>query len=91
MNNREETMKKILFISLVFMFLGCQRVKQRVKHYQSAVVGLDREVTLYAYDGSVIKSWSGKFNIETENGLCRFVKKDGGIVFISGTYIIEEK
>ncbi len=66
---------------------GCQ---QRVSHLKSNLVGLDRTITLYAYDGSVIRVWDGRFQVEAAGGSARFIHK-GKAIYIAGTFVIEEK
>ncbi len=66
---------------------GCQ---QRVSHLKSNLVGLDRTITLYAHDGSVIRAWDGRFQVEATGGSARFIDQ-GKAVYISGTFVIEEK
>ncbi len=66
---------------------GCQ---QQVSHMKSSLIGLDRTITLYAVDGSIIKSWEGRFQVETGGSSARFIH-EGKTVHISGTFIIEEK
>ncbi|MDX1763483.1 MAG: hypothetical protein R3231_04115 [bacterium] len=66
---------------------GCQ---QQVSHVKSNLIGLNRTITLYAVDGSVIKSWEGRFQVETGGSSARFIH-EGKAVYISGTFVIEER
>jgi uncharacterized lipoprotein YehR (DUF1307 family) len=86
-------MKKILIIllaMLVLILVGCEALNNQVKSIESDVRGLDRVVTLYANDGSVIKRYEGKFTIKTEDGVLIFTH-DGKRIILNGTYIVEEK
>jgi len=69
---------------------GCQSIKQNVKHLQSATLGLNRVITLYANDGSVIKTWETKTKVEVVGGIPRFITDSNKVVQLAGTYVIEE-
>ena len=71
----------------MFQLKGCQQWR---KHLASSTIGLDRTITLYANDGSVIKHWTGRVQVETEGGFPRFIV-DGKVIFLNGTFVIEEK
>ena len=60
------------------------------KHVESTFIGLDRKVTFYAADGTVIREWQGRFKVEDRGGSCYFIV-DGKTVVISGTFLVEEK
>lgn len=52
--------------------------------------GLYRTVEVYSYDGDLIKSWSGEFDV-TENDQETFFDIDGRRVIIQGGIIINEE
>lgn len=52
--------------------------------------GLNRVVEVYSYDGDLIKSWSGEFDV-TENDQETFFDIDGRRVIIQGGIIINEE
>ena len=52
--------------------------------------GLDRTVSVYSYDGELIKSWTGKFDV-TDNDNETFFDIDGKRVIIQGGIIINEE
>lgn len=52
--------------------------------------GLNRVVEVYSYDGDLIKSWSGEFDV-TENDQETFFDIDGRQVIIQGGIIINEE
>lgn len=70
--------------------MQCQSCKQKISHLDSAVVGLNRRVTVYANDGSVIREWEGKFHLEDRGGTIRFLDNDGDAITIGGTFVVEE-
>ena len=78
-----------LIVVFLWALLGNQNMKQNISHMKSGLIGLKREVTLYANDGTVIKQWEGRYKVETTDGVARFIH-DGNAVTINGTYIIEE-
>ena len=52
--------------------------------------GLNRTVSVYSYDGELIKSWTGKFDVDrTEAGV--LFDMDGKRVVIQGGIIINEE
>ena len=61
-----------------------------MSHLKSNTVGIRRTVTLYANDGSVIKTWDGRMSVEDRGGSFRFMV-DGRAVTVAGTVLIEER
>ncbi len=79
------------FLAVALLAGGCTKgCQQRVSHLKSNLVGLDRTITLYAHDGSVIRAWDGRFQVEASAGSARFIH-EGKAVYIAGTFVIEEK
>jgi hypothetical protein len=75
---------------LLLSLSGCtERQRQDWSHWKSDLVGLKRTVTLYADNGTPIKSWKGRFKVDVGGGTARFLH-EGRAVIISGTFIIEE-
>lgn len=91
---RKRTVVMVFILAALGMALtasGCTKgCQQKVSHVKSSLIGLDRTITLYAYDGSIIKSWDGRFQVETGGSSARFIY-EGRAVYISGTFVIEEK
>lgn len=86
-------MKKIRIIGLVFLALslsGCQDCKKEFRHMHSSFTGLNRRVTLYAVDGSVIRTWEGQFMVENDGPVASFIDDDNNEIKIAGTFVIEE-
>lgn len=52
--------------------------------------GTQREVTLYAEDGNVVRKWSGKIDFDNTGSVVYF-DLEGRRIAISGTIVIEEK
>lgn len=81
-----------LLIVVVFMLLpGCQDMRMSLKHTVSSAVGLDRTITLFAANGDTIRTWSGRLKVESQSGAGAEFIAGGKMVYISGTFIIEEK
>lgn len=88
-------------IALLVTFLICFGIgwwannsesgKRALKEQESDLQGgLDRTVTLYDYNGNVIDSWSGKFDVsssETET----YFDIDGKRVIIHGGIVVNEE
>lgn len=79
----------ILFLGAT-IFSGCEKVQKEIKHQKSDIIGLKRIVVLYANNGSVIKTWNGRFKVEMNGSVASFINGDGHEIKVSGTYIIEE-
>lgn len=89
-------MRKILVgvasLLLVFAATGCtEKVQREIKTGVSNWTGgLNRTVTVYSYDGKLIKAYSGKFDVQArENGI--LFDKDGKRVIIYGGIVINEE
>jgi hypothetical protein len=79
-----------LMLSLCLAMPGCNGCRNQFKHMQSEVVGLNRKVTLYGADGSVIREWKTTAKVEDRGGSCWFIGDDGKTVTVSGNFVIEE-
>lgn len=87
----------IIFIVLLVVavvlpsIIGNERLHRSWKTLTSQYTGgLNRTVSVYSYDGDLIQSWTGKFDVErTEAGVLFDV--DGKRVGIQGGIIINEE
>jgi uncharacterized lipoprotein YehR (DUF1307 family) len=91
-------MKKIALILgllVVVSLTGCtESTKRSIKDTQSEWTGgLNRQVTVYANDGTVIKTYEGKLDIEdTEAGnKIKFDLNGKRVILYNATVIVEEK
>lgn len=85
--------QRAVFIILAAVALtGCTESTQRsIKSTVSDWTGgLNRTVTVYSYDGTPIKSWSGKFDVQPRENSILF-DKDGKRVIIYGGIIVNEE
>ena len=70
---------------------GCSSWSRDVKSIKSDLTGgLNRTVSVYAQDGTLIKSWTGKFDV-SESTDETFFDIDGKRVIIQGGIIINEE
>jgi hypothetical protein len=85
-------MKKTFFVLVIALLCiaGCSDFKQTSKGLKSSFIGLNRRVILYTNNGSVINTWEGKINVKTDKGVMRILLPTNKILYLSGTYIIEE-
>ena len=93
MKKRKYTIALAALLAILLAVLtGCgESWKREVKSWQSEHTGgLNRTVTVYSYDGTPIKSWSGKFDVsESENET--YFDIDDKRVIIQGGIIINEE
>ena len=92
--NRLLWMMLIAVALLLFMLTSCTESQQRnLKSIQSNWTGgLNRKVEVYDYNGGLIKSWEGRFDVrETDQNSVYFDDADGKRVIISGGIIINEE
>ena len=87
-------MKKLVMMLLAVTLLMCagctEKQRQGISHWKSDLIGLKRIITLYGENGKAIKTWEGRYKVETSGCTARFLH-DGKAIIISGTFIIEEK
>lgn len=83
--------KLALILVIVISFSGCSLVKKEFRHLVSATTGLNRVITLYSYDGHIIKQWRGNFQVESEYSVISFIDADNKEVKINGTVLVEQE
>lgn len=83
-------MKKLL-VGILFLSIlcGCQVFKIVGSDVISSTVGINRTITLYSVDGTIIKQYKTMNGIDTTDGVCSFMC-DNKKVLISGTFVVEE-
>lgn len=95
MKNKKSLLVILIALGLlVFMLVSCTESTQReLKSIQSNWTGgLNRRVEVYDYNGGLIKSWEGKFDVkETDRNSVYFDDAEGKRVIISGGIIINEE
>lgn len=83
----------VVLLVTIIGFRGCmsEDAQKALKHRKSSLVGLDRVITLYAADGSVIFKQRGQFKVETLDGVISWIDDDGKEHKVTGTIHIEEQ
>jgi hypothetical protein len=90
-------MKKLVFLSAVcsaLLFTSCESCSREMKSIKSDVGGgLNRTISVYDYNGQLIKSWTGKFDVaENPNkNQVYFDDQNGKRVIIDGGILINEE
>ena len=81
-----------IFVALMVYILGSSESVQRsLKSYHSEFEGgLNRTVTVYDYNGDVIKSYTGKFDVSESENEVYFDLNDKRIIIHGGIVINEE-
>lgn len=82
---------QVIAISMICCLCSCGSCRGCGKDFSSEFGGLERRVTIYANDGSVIEAWEGDIFVEAvESDGLGFLTEDNKRIIINGTYIIEE-
>lgn len=82
----------LLVVCVITLTLtGCASWQRSLKSIGSDISGgLNRTVTVYSYDGDVLGSWTGKFDV-SESASETFFDINGKRVIIQGGIIINEE
>ena len=88
-------MKKLFFVSLLIasvLFSGCTGEQKRgIKSIKSNWTGgLNRVVTLYDYNGKIVKTWKGTIDIKKKKKETDFILDNKRVVIHGGITVIEE-
>lgn len=71
---------------------GCASCDRQMKSINSNMSGgIDRTVTLYDYQGDVLDSWSGKFDVSEDDNEIYFDDAEGKRVIIQGGIVVCEE
>lgn len=77
-------------IILMLSLCGCQMAKNAGRIFISSTTGISRTITLYSFDGKIIRQWDTKSSINDEGAVICFYDNTGRAVQISGTVIVEQ-
>lgn len=83
----------MLAIGIIFFLCGCGASWKRVqKNWDSNIDGgLNREITVYDYNGNIIKKYQGKCDIQTNENKVLFDLDGKRIIIYNAIVIAEEK
>lgn len=94
MNIRKSVTAVLAIVGVVALcgLYGCASCSRSMKSLNSDVNGgIERTVTLYDYNGKEIKSWHGKFDIESNDQEIFFDDEQGKRVIIQGGIVMSEE
>jgi hypothetical protein len=75
-----------------WLYSDTQFGQRKLSHIKSSVVGLNRTINVYAYDGKLIKGWQTRSAIERPgDGTQSFFKENGKRVDTMGGIVIAEE
>lgn len=82
-----------ILLIIVVLFFNKASVQRDWKTFKSEYTnGIDRTITVYDYNGNVIKTYSGKFDVtESETGIMFDDSETGKRTIIAGGIIINEE
>lgn len=83
----------IVFFVVAVLFVNCggeDAKRWRKSIFSNYTGGLDRTVTVYDYEGDVLKTWSGKMDLTDSEDETTFDLNGKRIVIQGGIRIIEE-
>ncbi|MFD0710618.1 DUF5052 family protein [Paenibacillus sp. GCM10027626] len=90
-------MKRIMLIAaaaaVIFVLSGCESWDRAVKDIGSNINGLDRKAEVYDQNGNVIKTYSGKFDVEVNEygNKVKFDINGKRVLIYNATVVIEEQ
>lgn len=89
--DKRKAMALAAAVALCFGLEGCESCSRGMKSLSSDFGGgLHRKVTLYDYDGEVLREWEGTFDVAENDQECWF-DVDGKRVIIQGGIIVNEE
>lgn len=79
-------------VILIILWLSSETGKRELKSLRSNYTsGLERTITLYDYNGDIIDSWSGKFDVSESEYEVYFDDEDSKRVIIHGGIVVNEE
>lgn len=82
----------VLLCAITVSLTGCASCQRWRKSIASDVSGgMDRIVTVYDYNGNVLKTYTGKFDVTDSESEVYFDDEDGKRIIIHGGIIINEE
>ena len=85
----------ILVIVIILILTGCnaQEIARAEKDSESAKNGLNRKLEVYSHSGELLKTYSGKFDIEysEEGGKIKFDLNNKRMLIYNAVVVCEEQ
>lgn len=93
---KKSIIKKTIIISMTMVIMagmtGCESWKRFKKGIHSDVNGgLNREVKVYSYDGKLIHTYKGKFDIQSNENKVLFDIKGKRVTIYNSPVVVEER
>ena len=87
------TVMVTLFVAVcIFLMSSCGSCKRFIKEQASDFsAGIERTVTLYDYNGKVIKKWEGKIDMSNSRVESYFLIGEKRVIIHGGIVVVEEK
>ena len=87
------TIMTILFVAVcIFIMSSCGSCKRFIKEQASDFsAGIERTITLYDYNGKVIKKWEGKIDMSNSATESYFLIGEKRVIIHGGIVVVEEK
>ena len=85
-------MFRLILVSIVVLTAGCtENFQRKMKNVKSDWLGgLERECTVYSMSGSVIKKYTGRFDLKTDGQQILFDRDGKRVIIQNATVICEE-
>lgn len=77
--------------AFIFLITGTAGFKRFMKSTFSSFNGLNRTITVYDYNGGVVRQWSGKFDVSSSEYEVYFDDENDHRVIIHGGIVINEE
>lgn len=82
----------IFVIVLIFIFgIFNMKWKRNFKNFKAETVGLNRIVTVYDYNGGVIRQWEGRILVDGNGERTKITTSDAKTFIIDGGIVIVEE
>ena len=82
----------VLLVVTLMLLAGCESFKRDMKGISSEFGGLNRVVSVYTYDGKLLRTYKGTLDIEFgEGGKVKFDLDGKRYIIYNAVVIVEEK
>lgn len=82
----------LIAVTLIVILFSNMRWKRNIKNFKAETVGLNRIVSVYDYNGGLIRQWEGRILVDGNGERTKITTSDAKTFIIDGgIVIIEEK